>query len=326
MTLTRKLYELDEVVASFMLALRKKRLDESLFWLEELEVSAEDELAAQAIFNIWFLRVGILSWPFFLAWKTHKNSLEGRCGLVKAWMRVQGLDSTLWRSYCLGFATDKAWDNSLIRKPALDWWVVGSADPIECAELWFRFLGEKEKPLAIDTDSIACDYDITNIRMSRKFSIPYDCHLGLTRRGLNWNSSKVLHDMSLYSLLASPIWAGILDDYVDKNNEWRGDDEKEAFYDKYFKGCDVPDEWSVANREKSHGLPPSKRTSCAFSQWWASWVPSEHKYIYGRAGEWLNQWVKSKTITSVFEDLASMEISKDKRSYDICKEKLIIYN
>jgi hypothetical protein len=60
MTLTRKLYELDEVVAAFMLALRKKRLDESLFWLEELEISAEDELAAKAIFNIWFLRAGIL--------------------------------------------------------------------------------------------------------------------------------------------------------------------------------------------------------------------------------------------------------------------------
>jgi len=39
----------------------------------------------------------------------------------------------------------------------------------------------------------------------------------------------------------------------------------------------------------------------------------------------LNQWVKSKTVNSVFEDLASMEISKEKRSYEICKEKLIVY-
>jgi hypothetical protein len=188
------------------------------------------------------------------------------------------------------------------------------------------FRSEKAKPLAIDAAPIAYDYDIKNIRMSRKFSIPYDCHLGLTRRGLNWNSSKVLHDMSLYSLLASPIWAGILDDYVDENNEWRGDDEKEAFYDKYFKGCDVPDEWSVADREKSHGLPPSKRASCPFTQWWAAWVPSDHTYIYGRAGNLLNQWVKSKNILNAFDDLASMEISKEKRSYDICKEKLIIYS
>jgi hypothetical protein len=183
----------------------------------------------------------------------------------------------------------------------------------------------KSKPLSLQIIPIEIQYDIVNIRESRRFGIPYDCNLGLTRRGLNWNSSKVLHDVSLYNLLASPIWAGLLEEYVDQDNEWLGDKEKEAFYDRYFVSCDIPDEWTDADREKSHGLPPSRRIVCPFSQWWYAWVPREHKYIYGRASEWLNQWVKSKNINNVFEDLASMKISKDKRSYEICKEKLIVY-
>lgn len=325
MTLTRRLYELDEVIAAFMLSLRKGREDESLFWLEELIISAEDEIAAKALFNIWFLRSGILFWPFWLSWKEHGGSVDGKYALVKAWCKNKSLDSTLWRSYCLGFATDKAWDTSLIRKPALDWWARASTSTVECAELWFKAMNVRCKPLSLQIIPIEIQYDIHNIRESRRFSIPFDCHLGLTRRGLNWNSSKVLHDVSLYNLLASPIWAGLLEEYVDQDNEWLGDKEKEAFYDRYFDSCDVPDEWSVSEREKSHGLPPSRREVCPFTQWWSAWVPREHKYIYGRAGEWLYQWSKSKTIHSVFEDLASMEMSKEKRSYDICEEKLIVY-
>ena len=307
MTLTRRLYELDEVIGAFMASLKKKRLEESLYWLEELEISAEDEIASKAIFDIWFLRVGLSSWPVWLSWKTHKNSPEGRYALVVLWCELKGQDSTLWRCYCLAFATHEVWDTSLYRKPALEWWVKPSTRE-ECAELWFRMKGGMSKPLAIKIGVNIYNYDITNIRESRKYSVPIDAHLGNTRRGLSWESSTVLYDMSLYSLLASPIWAGLLDDYVSEDNEWLDDTKKEEFYDKYFGGCDVPDEWSVSEREKSHGRPPSRRDACPLMQWWSLWVPEKHKYIYGKADTILMKWVRSMKVENVFSDLDAINV------------------
>jgi len=323
MTLTRRLYELDEVIGAFMVSLKKKRLEESLYWLEELEISAEDEIASKAIFDIWFLRVGLSSWPFWLSWKTHKNSPEGRYALVVLWCELKGQDSTLWRCYCLAFASNEVWDTSLYRKPALEWWAKPSTRE-ECAELWFRMKGGNPKPLPIKIGANIYNYDITNIRESRKYSVPLDAHLGNTRRGLSWESSAVLYDTSLYSLLASPIWAGLLDDYVSEDNEWLDDTKKEEFYDKYFGGCDIPDEWSVSEREKSHGRPPSRRDSCPLMQWWALWVPETHKYIYGKADTILMKWVRSMKVENVFSDLDAINV--EGRKYDICIDKLIVHN
>jgi hypothetical protein len=168
-------------------------------------------------------------------------------------------------------------------------------------------------------------YDVKNIREARRFSIPYECHVGQTRRGLMWNSSKILCDVSLYSLLASPIWAGILDDYVSSDNEWIDDEKKEAFYTKFFGESDIPDEWSLADREKSHGQAPSVRSSCPLIRWWSSWVPSEHKYIYGRADAWLMDWVRTTKVNNVFDDLANIKMKTIPRTYDLCTNKLIIY-
>jgi hypothetical protein len=325
MTLTRRLYELDEVVAAFMVSLKKKLLEESLFWLEELEISAEDDLASKAIFDLWFLRVGLLNWSFWLSWKTHKDSPEGRYALVVSWCKVTGLDSTLWRSYCLAFASNEAWDTSLYRKPALEWWAASSYKREECAELWFKMKGGGAKPLPIDIGTNIYNYDITNIRESRKYSVPVDAHLGNTRRGLKWLSTAVLYDMSLYSLLSSPIWAGLLEPYVDEDNEWLDDTKKEEFYDKYFFSGDVPDEWSIADREKSHGRPPSRRESCPLMQWWVSWVPENHKYIYGKADTILMKWVRSMKVENVFSDLDAIIVEKSERKYDLCNDKLIVY-
>jgi hypothetical protein len=53
------------------------------------------------------------------------------------------------------------------------------------------------------------------------------------------------------TLLASPYWSSVLKFYH-TGHEWISDDKKEAFYDLYFQH-DIPDEWSLADREKSHG-------------------------------------------------------------------------
>lgn len=53
------------------------------------------------------------------------------------------------------------------------------------------------------------------------------------------------------TLRKSEYWSCILETYM-HNSKWKSDDHKESFYDTYFKD-DIPDEWSLACREQSHG-------------------------------------------------------------------------
>lgn len=53
------------------------------------------------------------------------------------------------------------------------------------------------------------------------------------------------------SLKASEYWSEVMEPYM-KNEKWASDLKKEKFYSKYFPQ-DIPDEWSLADREKSHG-------------------------------------------------------------------------
>ena len=55
MPLTRHLYEIDEVVSALQIGLRK---EEGLFWLWELVVSGETELAKQTLIDLWTLNCG----------------------------------------------------------------------------------------------------------------------------------------------------------------------------------------------------------------------------------------------------------------------------
>jgi hypothetical protein len=52
-------------------------------------------------------------------------------------------------------------------------------------------------------------------------------------------------------LKASEYWSEVMEPYM-KNGKWASDLKKEKFYSKYFPQ-DIPDEWSLADREKSHG-------------------------------------------------------------------------
>jgi hypothetical protein len=55
----------------------------------------------------------------------------------------------------------------------------------------------------------------------------------------------------LENLLHSEYWKMILDGFL-LEGKWKSARHKELFYDTYFPQ-DIPDEWSLADREKSHG-------------------------------------------------------------------------
>lgn len=93
-------------------------------------------------------------------------------------------------------------------------------------------------------------------RNSRLYSIPVMCLYGMTKRGhLKWsqNTMKSLNEIET-DLIGCPFWEEELDGYR-KNGQsiqWKSDDAREDWYETFFPD-DIPDEWSKAEKEKSHG-------------------------------------------------------------------------
>jgi hypothetical protein len=55
----------------------------------------------------------------------------------------------------------------------------------------------------------------------------------------------------LQALMVSEYWSAIIEPYM-TGDKWKSSRHKEIFYDTHFLQ-DIPDEWSLADREKSHG-------------------------------------------------------------------------
>jgi hypothetical protein len=104
-------------------------------------------------------------------------------------------------------------------------------------------------------------------RASRIYPIPRESLYNSTKRGLLSNKETTLerlYTVSEESLAGCPFWDRVLEEEI----PWLDDDRKEAFYDQYFPD-DIPDEWSKADQEKSHGY------GCLINQE----VPNYQKYV-----------------------------------------------
>ena len=80
------------------------------------------------------------------------------------------------------------------------------------------------------------------IRRDRRYSIPTACLYGDTERGrMTWSQSTLrsLREMEL----EGPFW---------DEHKWTTEEEREAFYDRFFPD-DPPDEWTLAEQQRSHG-------------------------------------------------------------------------
>lgn len=95
--------------------------------------------------------------------------------------------------------------------------------------------------------------DLLGRRKRRAFKIPIECLYKRTQRGCLSNKEtnlSNLYRLNHHSLeeQGCPSWKRILEEEV----PWLDDDRHEEFYDTYFPD-DIPDEWSRADQEKSHG-------------------------------------------------------------------------
>ena len=68
-------------------------------------------------------------------------------------------------------------------------------------------------------------------------------------------------------LRGSHCWQTILEDY-EENGSWKSEQFKEMFYNTYFPWLkdDIPDEWSLKDKEQSHGRGLGKRQEIALRQ------------------------------------------------------------
>lgn len=325
MVLTRRLYELEEVKAAFRVCLRMCRVQEALYWLEELELSCEDALAKHILLELWVMRKGILWWSWLFAWATYGDSCAGRRSLVKCFCghEKQKLDSSLWLAYWLGLWEDTSsigdlTDTQKVVLNALTSDTSSKHALEQCVLWWFLRLvvvnPSRITPLHLDPEEWSLEdaedaLKKKGIRASRLFEIPFTAHLGWTSRGFDTRTR--ISRTDLYTLLAHPLWAGHLEGYVSEDYEWKSDAMKEEFYDTYFGAIgDIPDEWGKKEKEKSHGLPPSRRTCFRLNHWWKQWIPEEHLYVFGEPLRRLQKELESDFTIPIEDILENKHVDK----------------
>jgi hypothetical protein len=116
----------------------------------------------------------------------------------------------------------------------------------------------------------AWDSEIS-LRKRRAFKVRPEAMTYISARSTMQTSESTESDISEnleVTLRQSPYWQSVLEDYhID--GSWKTDRYKEMFYNTYFPYADddIPDEWSSADREKSHGRGHGKTRVIALRQY-----------------------------------------------------------
>jgi len=123
-------------------------------------------------------------------------------------------------------------------------------------------LGYNSFPLQLETVRLMNEWnEHTILRDQRIFAIRPEAILHVTQRSSISTQvsteSDIMENLET-TLWNSPYWRTIMSEYVlelDENQfTWASSSDKESFYDTYFiYPGDIPDEWSIDDRAKSHG-------------------------------------------------------------------------
>jgi len=180
-----------------------------------------------------------------------------------AWWMARQLQDRIWillREYLESQSIDAAYLEALQNYEKLLGYRTSEYDVIvQCLAVLSACLSpaqrkKSETPLSLECPSI--EWSIGR-KASRLYSIPVLCLYGMTKRGhLKWsqNTMKSLNEIES-DLIGSPFWEEELDGYttiVQDRIQWKSDDAREDWYETSFPD-DIPDEWTKAEKEKSHG-------------------------------------------------------------------------
>jgi len=280
MPLTRHLYEIDEVASALQL------YDETaLFWFWELIVSREEELAR----SILGLNIPDIDWVTQFAYATVAQNLlvKAQKPTRRIYFRpkqadlfIVSLPSTInieeAREFWFGLDDACARKNLIAASwylktttlsPHVVWAALAFIDPAipqwsgpitnQIAALWKQY---KENP---DTTTSRVKWTLWNSilgrRKARIYAIPEAALTTATTRGaLSTKYTNIADIREPVGLLAEgcKFWqetlqtAGIT--AADETVSFPNDDALEKFYAEFFPD-DIPDEWSAADQQKSHG-------------------------------------------------------------------------
>jgi hypothetical protein len=274
MPLTRHLYREDEVAAALMLCVDRGLVQEALFWSLELLDSGLTNQFYGALKTIWILSFSKSAPEWLSAFEEEYGKemldsdamLEFVAGLARSPLPRQGF---IARGAA---ATETAVVNSPSRRAL-------NADMAALVAEWRRATGRP--------------------RARRVYKIPVECLYWITARGRELS----VYDTTEKEIMGSlekpgALWGSEYWDEVavelDEERGWLAVKEdaavREAFYDTHFPD-DIPDEWSKAERAKSHGSGVLQRGAQATGL------------------EWIRRWygaAQSKNILQSFEKVDSM--------------------
>jgi hypothetical protein len=163
--------------------------------------------------------------------------------------------------------------------------------------------GSLAKPVVIESEQMLVELDgcwlewhnvlpsgleHTKMREARWGTIPYDCLHFFTGRTTN-TESELLTGLE-QALPGSQFWDEVLPHY-----NWLN---REEFFETYFTS-DIPDEWSSADRQKSHGPPPTGTLEKTFNRWFSG-IPS--KGLWGGIETAIGYMVQTLQNPVSFED------------------------
>jgi hypothetical protein len=325
MTLTKRLFRFDEVRAALLWCLRQRRLQEALFWLQELEDSLYGGEARRILLWAWTMTCGMRNMSWLIAWAAESQTREGRRLLAYQLMKsgAETKDTSIWclfwsvavvkegvgrlwwawRSMCcvedivefwqplVDESTDERLDSVLeaLQHDMKSYTLLARCVGCAISHGWNSLPKSVWSPLAAEIPAhlvAAVESSVqTNVRTARAFEIPWDCLFGMCWRGLG--GATELGTLRLQDLQAAPCWK------LAAIEAGHSDNTLERFWDTAFHGCDIPDEWSAADRCKSHGEAAGPGP---LSRWWRNWVGSERLFVFGRDYDGLMVWLRGQRI------------------------------
>jgi hypothetical protein len=324
--LTKHLYRFDEVRSALLYSLKRKRLNEALYLLEELEESFYGGEARLLLFLSLCMCVGIKRLSWIEAWATQSQTREGRYTLCWQLIRCNEKDSSIWwllwsivvskekdpllekhgRLFIKWFNTCKQEDETVWQTcldssddERVDTILIALQDDMKsytifakaCAVTILHGYKKVEKSSWSKLSSIDPLYESgfdTTLRNSRKYTIPIECLYGMTQRGAGVDTTEELRCLGSKDFQASAYWSKVWPKEVN-------DSTYEQFWDTYFP-CDHPDEWSKEDQILSHGpgVPEGP-----LIRWWNNWIGSERLFVWGVPETSVLEWVKLERTTSI---------------------------
>lgn len=349
MTLTARLYRLDEVQAAFLYSLKQRRNRDAHVWLNELEESGYPSEARSLLLVGWILRVGLARVSWLGNWSEASTHPQGRRQLCTLLNTLSERDTSIWWMLWYAIAQEEPPKQTLeqaVRTKNLcaGWWWMSlldestfwttlrsfSVNPLY--EPWLdslqHGLGDHAlfgravaymlvygtahlSPLSlaalkpVDSREERDTYDqllllsSAPLRKQRFLSIPWECLFAMTRRGCGHETESELLSELGTAFREGGVWQRRLLSFQTADGSWKDDECIERFYEQYFfyrdGSGDIPDEWSKADREKSHGPAIRNCQDAVYSRWWRNWVYPERIFPFKEESavvlKWLGEYV-----------------------------------